>query len=408
MNALTPAARASIVCAALAALAGCGAASQHSFSPSLGMRSARNPLPAHRPTASYRVVYNFDGSAGANPIGGLTVVKGLLYGTADAGGSNCLSYGGCGTVFSLTTAGVEHTLYNFRGSGDGANPWAGLTVMRGLLYGTTADSFYVSGSGTVFSITPSGTEHTLHVFEGSSDAGSPEVNMVVLNGALYGTTFYGGTDHVGAIFRITAGGRERVVYSFKYGGRDGTNPEGDLTVLNGKMYGTTYYGGTTGDGTVFSITPAGGERVLYSFQGGSDGSHPQAGLTVLNGTLYGTTYVGGTHGHGTVFSVTTAGSEHVLYSFRSRNDGLYPTADMVVLNGVLYGTTDNGGGYGYGYGTVFSITPAGKERVLHAFQGPPNDGQLVLGSLTVLHGTLYGTTDIGGTNDAGTVFALTP
>jgi len=388
-------------------LAGCGSASPQSFNPSSRIGAVGKPFVAYGPTSSYRVVYSFDGSGGVNPAAGLTALKGVLYGTADAGGSFCLSYGGCGTVFSLTTAGEETTLYSFHGNGDGANPQAGLTERKGVLFGTTADSFYVSGNGTIFSITPSGTERTLHVFEGSGDAALPQANMTVLNGVLYGTTFYGG-EGVGAIFSITAGGKEKVVYSFKYNGGDGTNPQGNLTVLNGKLYGTTYYGGTTDNGTLFSITSAGKEHVLYSFAGGSDGSHPQAGLTLLNGTLYGTTYVGGTNGHGTVFSVTTAGSEHVLYRFRSRSDGQYPTANLVVLNNVLYGTTDNGGGYGYGYGTVFSITTAGKERVLHAFQGPPNDGQLVLGGLVVLHGTLYGTTDVGGTNNEGIVFALTP
>ncbi|MGB8908740.1 MAG: choice-of-anchor tandem repeat GloVer-containing protein [Candidatus Cybelea sp.] len=92
-------------------------------------------------------------------------------------------------------------------------------------------------------------------------------------------------------------------------------------------------------------------------------------------------------GNGTIFSITPSGTERTLHVFEGAGDG-------------ARGTTGNG--------TVFSITPAGKERMLHAFQGAPNDGQLVLGGLTVLNGTLYGTTDAGGANGTGTVFALTP
>jgi uncharacterized repeat protein (TIGR03803 family) len=402
--------RASLICATVTTLGGCGAVSQQALNPGLGQHYAAKSL-ARRPTASYSVLYNFDGSGGSNPAAGLTAVKGVLYGTADTGGSGCPSSGGCGTIFSVTAAGIESVLYSFHGVGDGANPQAGLTELKGVLYGTTAGIIDSSGGGTIFSITPSGKERTLHVFEGSGDGALPQANLTALNGVLYGTTFYGGTiggSGVGTVFSITAGGKERVLYSFPEIGKNGSNPQGSLTAFHGTLYGTTYYGGTTGNGTVFSITTAGKERVIYSFKGGSGGSHPEAGLTALNGTFYGTTSFGGTSGHGTVFSVTTAGKAHVLYSFRGRTDGRYPTANLLVLNNVLYGTTNNGGGYGYGYGTVFSVTIAGKERVLHAFQGPPNDGQLVLGGVTALHGALYGTTDAGGTNGAGIVFALAP
>src|SRR5271165_2453754 len=95
-----------------------------------------------------------------------------------------------------------------------------------------------------------------------------------------------------------------VIYSFQ-NGSDGAYPYAGLTALNGDLYGTTYGGGaTSGWGTVFKVSTSGAEQVLYQFQAGNDGAHPYDGLVALNGTFYGTTAQGGTSGSGTVFSIT--------------------------------------------------------------------------------------------------------
>jgi uncharacterized repeat protein (TIGR03803 family) len=117
-------------------------------------------------------------------------------------------------------------------------------------------------------------------------------------------------------------GKEKVVYSFGNGSGDGTLPGGNLINVNGTLYGTTFYGGADSAGTVFKITTSGTEKLLYSFKGGpNDGAYPAAGLINVNGTLYGTTSLGGAstcigYGCGTVFAITTSGKEAVLYSFK--------------------------------------------------------------------------------------------
>jgi len=167
---------------------------------------------------------------------------------------------------------------------------------------------------------------------------------------------------------------------YKFAGRpaDGGYPQGDLIDVNGTLYGTTAFGGSSSGcgsiitcGTVFSVTTAGKEKVLYSFTGGSDGATPLAGLINVNGTLYGTTAFGGGSvfcdggiGCGTIFSVTTTGAEQVLHTFAGGSaDGANPLADLIDVKGTLYGTTECGGpkcgqsGSLHGCGTVFALTP---------------------------------------------------
>ena len=153
-------------------------------------------------------------------------------------------------------------------------------------------------------------------------------------------------------------------------------------------------------------------QLVYSFAGGSDGSGPYAGLINEHGTLYGTTVGGGADGYGTVFSVTMTGEEKVLHPFSgSPADGAAPYGGLIDVNGTLYGTTFYGGAHGYGTyypaGTVFSVTTTGNEKLLHSFgygyvyeYGPYAD-------LIDVKGTLYGTTYDGGVYYGGTIFSVT-
>jgi uncharacterized repeat protein (TIGR03803 family) len=188
----------------------------------------------------------------------------------------------------------------------------------------------------------------------------------------------------------------------------------------GNLYGTTYWGGTAGLGTVFKVAPDGTETVLYNFQGIPDGANPQGGVIWHSGVLYGTTYQGGTANFGTVFKLTKSGQETVLHSFTGKQrDGEYPTTALIRdTAGNLYGTTEAGGGTANlqychvladGCGIVFKLTASGQETVLHSFTGYPNDGSYPLGDLIRdSAGNFYGTTFVGGLNEAGTVFKLTP
>lgn len=210
-----------------------------------------------------------------------------------------------------------------------------------------------------------------------------------------------------------AGSKYKSLFSFDIS--DGMSPNfGSLIDIGGELYGTTAAGGaydqaSGGGGTVFSLTSSGKESVLHSFGSGTDGVTPySASLVKIQSKLYGTTVSGGAHGFGTVFSITKSGNEKVLYSFKGGTDGAYPYAGLIGVDGVLYGTTFCGGVYYQSScsGTVFSVTTRGKERVIHSF-GNGSDGAKPQAPLLYANGTFFGTTDNGGSVGEGTVFSVT-
>ncbi len=205
-----------------------------------------------------QVLHSFKGTDGAAPKAGLIDVRGTLYGTTFYGGKHRR-----GTVFSITTGGSEKVLHSFGKGTDGSYPTAGLVDVGGTLYGTTTEGG-AYGRGTVFSITASGTEKVLHSFGNGTDGRDPVASLLEVNGTLYGTTNLGGTGNqctthgvgCGTIFSITPDGTERLLHSFGTGtGAGGFYPSAGLTYLNGALYGTTAAGGTYDYGTVFALTP---------------------------------------------------------------------------------------------------------------------------------------------------------
>jgi uncharacterized repeat protein (TIGR03803 family) len=373
-------------------------------------------------TSQYRVLYNFNGTDGRRPLGSLIALNGVLFGTTSEGGTHGSSSTKNGVVFSITIAGKERVVHDFGPMiHDGNYPMAGLLDVSGVLYGTTGIGNPENG-GTAFRVTTDGKELVLYNF-GDTGAGGyqPSTSLINVNGALYGTTTQGGKSSVGTLFSMTTDGQIKTLHEFGDPYKsDGQYPAGRLLNLNGTLYGTTYQGGIywrgnhcgsapcPGDGTVFKVD-GNTVRVLHSFGNGSDGLDPTAGLIAVNGTLYGTTSEGGQNiDCGTVFSVTPAGSERVLHDFGvTSGDGCGPAAALIVVRGTLYGTTAYGGADNKG-GTIFSIALTGAdERVLHSF-GAASDGKNPVAALYNLNGTLYGTTDIGGTRNDGTVFAFKP
>ena len=197
-------------------------------------------------TGKETVLHRFHGFDGARPYASLINVNGTLYGTTYGGGTN-----GEGSVFSITTTGTEKVLYSFGGGSDGKNPAARFINVNGSLYGTTywgGSGSCTGGCGTVFSITTSGIEKLLHTFGGGSDGSHPVAGLTNVKGTLYGTTLYGGSNgcinsqSCGTVFSITTTGKEKVLYSFA-GGTDGAAPAGQLINVNGTLFGTTYSGG---------------------------------------------------------------------------------------------------------------------------------------------------------------------
>ena len=192
--------------------------------------------------------------------------------------------------------------------------------------------------------------------------GANPIGGVVLgtNGNLYGTTEYGGAYNQGTVFQLTPSGTEIILWNFG-NGMDGANPTAGVVLdMNGNLYGTTANGGVYGDGTVFELTPSWTETILHSFDNNDiDGIHPYAGLVLDKaGNLYGTTVSGGgsSGAAGIVFEMTPSGTETILYTFGGSPDGSFPWGGVVFdTSGNLYGTTLSGGHNGVG--TVFKLTP---------------------------------------------------
>jgi uncharacterized repeat protein (TIGR03803 family) len=247
------------------------------------------------------------------------------------------------------------------------------------------------------------------------------------SGNLYGTTFYGGAEGNGMVFELSPGSGgwvETVLYSFTGNGPSPFFPNSSLIFdTAGNLYGTTFFGGAFGAGTVYELSPTTGgnwiERTLHSFgPNGGDGTYPHAHLMMdSSGNLYGTTGSGGAAGDGTVYELSPATgggwTEKVLHSFRGA-DGQNPFSSLILDgSGNLYGTTASGGGSSActdGCGTVFELIPSGGKwtvKLLRSFNN--TDGANPYGTLIFdSNGNLYGTASQGGPGNTGNVFELTP
>jgi uncharacterized repeat protein (TIGR03803 family) len=248
-----------------------------------------------------------------------------------------------------------------------------------------------------------------------TDGANPEAGLVqAANGNFYGTTEGGGANFDGTVFAITPTGTLTTLYSFCSQSKctDGYYPYAGLVqAASGDLYGTTYAGGANLGGTIFKITPTGTLTTLYNFCSQSkctDGNVSQTGLILgTNGALYGTTYAGGDSNFGTVFKLAPNGALTTLHSFCSQSnctDGRIPAAGLVqATDGNFYGTTY--GGVVNNYGTIFKITPGGTLTTLYRFQ-PTVGGDPVAALFQATNGDLYGTTQQFGANNWGTVFSL--
>jgi uncharacterized repeat protein (TIGR03803 family) len=360
---------------------------------------------AQAQTYTESVLYNFKGGKkdGSSPQSVLIEDSaGNLYGTTASGGAS-----GFGTVFKLSATGVETVLHAFAGGSDGATPEGGLVGdSSGNLYGTT-NKGGTDGFGTIYEISSTGVESILHTFAGGTDGEFPNGTLARDGvGDLYGTTTAGGIDSEGTVFELPAKSAETILHAFT-GKKDGAAPQGGVIYVSGTLYGTTSVGTKSPDGQVFGLGVNGTYGTLVKFNG-TDGQLPSAGLLAdASSNLYGDTEAGGADGAGVVFKINASGKEKVLYSFTGGADGKTPDSTLIEnARSVLYGTTINGGAGSFG--VVFAVTPKGVESVLHAFTGGKTDGAYPQAGLySDAAGDLFGTTTSGGTAGAGTVFELT-
>jgi len=398
------------------------------------------------------VLFPFNGTTdGYSPVAGVVFGKGkILYGTTTYGGTvNAACPAGCGVVFSLKLSkGVwkEKAIYNFQGGSDGAFPYGTLAVDKsGNLYGTTleggAHNGGIGGAGTVYRVTPAGGETVLYSFAAYVNDGDGPFAGVVLDkeGNIYGTTISGGTSSncsggCGTAFELAQGTwAETILYNFPGGTTGGCSSRTPLLFdKKGNLYGTNQACGPNGGGAAFELEAADSwnYQILHAFSdasGSTDGDEPWGNLAFdKKGNLYGTTTAGGTIGSGTVYKLTppsknqTNWTEQVIYNFGSVTDDALIPAGGVTINtktGNLYGTSMLGGTGGAG--TVFELTPPSAtetewtEQVLHSFSGFTTDGDNPDYSPITLDsaGDLYGTTIAGGSSTNagyGTVFEVIP
>jgi uncharacterized repeat protein (TIGR03803 family) len=330
---------------------------------------------------------------------------------------------------------------------DGNNPQSGLLIdISSNLYGSTSEGGRYN-HGAVYQLSLNATktawdETVLHDFcpPGPTcvDGAAPYGRLVTDgSGNLYGTTSSGGAHGHGIVFKLAPDATKTtwtltVLYSFgSNGSSDADGPYAGVVmdISSGRLYGTTYYGGVYGAGTVFVLTPNPSgwtEKVLYSFgsAGRGDASGPYYAALILgqSGNLYGTTVGGGLYGAGTVFELTppsatkAAWTETVLYNFCSQSkcaDGSVPQASLFLddVSGKLYGTAYRGGAHNAG--VVFELASnttgtAWKQTVLWSFGGTGDGAEPWAEVIMDGSGRLYGTTFTGGVQNGGTIFELTP
>jgi uncharacterized repeat protein (TIGR03803 family) len=222
----------------------------------------------------------------------------------------------------------------------------------------------------------------------------------------YGTTQNGGASGLGGVFSVpVSGGTPTLLCSFS-GSSNGANPGGSLTLSGSTLYGTTQDGAAFSLGGVFSVPVSGGTpKLVGNFSGTANGEFPASDLTLIGSTLYGTTESGGANGDGGVFSIpVSGGTPTLLASFSGSANGANPAGSLTLVGSTFYGTTKAGGANGLG--GVFSVpVSGGTPTLLASFSGSVN-GSVPLGSLTLIGGTLYGTTSSGGANGDGVVFSV--
>lgn len=353
----------------------------------------------------FRVLQEFTGGDGAQPLADLVLSSGVLYGTTSSGGRD-----DGGTVFRVHTEGTSFSVLKEVYTGapeDGAAPNGGLVLSNGVLYGTTRGGG-TDGGGTLFKLSTNGTDYAVIKAFGAilGDAVRPQVALTRSGVQLYGTTTGGGEFGFGTVFRCnTDGTGYEVLKHFAGAPHDGAGPHGDLILTNGVLYGVTWTGGGSNAGTVFKLNADGtSDRILKEFNR-SEGGHSVEGLTLSDGVLYGSTRSGGGSNAGALFRLNTDGTGHqVLKEFRG-DDGANPIGSLAVSAGVLYGATYYGGGSGRG--TVFRVNTDGSNfAVLKQFTGSPSSVALPIAGVIVLEGVIYGTTGGLGGRESGTLFRM--
>jgi uncharacterized repeat protein (TIGR03803 family) len=387
--------RSALVSVVAAMLAGCGVSQ-----PPIGTPGAM-PQSRTMNAAAYTVLHAFRDKADGYAPQSLVAANGQLYGLTFFGGhanaQRCRS--GCGVLFSMALDGSAYKLlHRFTGGSDGAGPFW-IFADGGNLYGVTyqggrgtCKTQWFTGCGTAFHIGLDGSGYSvLHRFQSTETNGSFPCGIAAFNGKLYGTTFAGGKHNHGTVFQMAASGADfSIVHSFTANG-DGASPNPELTVVKGTLFGTTMHGGTVGydDGTIFSVSAQSLYKNVYNAISGM----PYAGFIAARDRLFGTTITGGLpdcpQGCGTVYRFApNTDTFKSLRKFSGPPDAVAPQGNLVISSGMFYGVATEGGAYGDG--ALFRISPLGSDyEIVYSFRGKRENGSL--GIIALVGRYVYGT-----------------
>jgi uncharacterized repeat protein (TIGR03803 family) len=383
----------------------------------------------------FKVLHAFAGGTdGWSPNSILTLNQaGDIFGTTYNGGGTECGSSGCGVAFEFAPLNGHwrESLYNFSATLNGAqpDPYAALAVdPRSNVYGAT----YLGGDptcncGFIFELTrgPAGwTETTLHTFTGYPNEDGANISSGLFfdaAGNLYGSTFNGGATNEGTVFELTPGPGGTWNYStiHQFGGYgDGISPYGPVTIDSaGNIYGTTQDGGTYGSGAVYKVSPSDGawtESVLYNFTLDS-GQYPEpSGVAVgANGNLYGVTLFGGEYSVGTIYELQPAihgfWNRTILYTFTGGADGALPQGGLTIgSTGALYGSSYEGGSYGYGNVFEFQLTNGKWRESILHAFANGSDGERPAFGVTLDRSGNLYGSAYGGIHGDGVIFEITP
>jgi uncharacterized repeat protein (TIGR03803 family) len=368
----------------------------------------------NRDGTGFQKLLDFDGvNRGSAPRGSLVLSGSVLYGMTYSGGTH--NYG---VIFRINTDGSGfQKLVDFDGTSKGSYPRGSLTVSGSILYGTTYNGG-ANGYGVLFKINSDGTGfQKLLDFGVSILAAYPTGTLAISGNTLYGMTVYAGTNAKGCVFKVSTDGTGFTrIYNFD-GTNSGANPNGSLTISGSILYGMTTFGGANNLGCIFRLNTNGSNFTkLLDFNGTVNGARPYGSLFISGTTLYGMTTYGGTNDKGCVFSIKTDGTEYwKKWNLGDSiwggydNNGNYPKGSLILIDNELIGMT-SGGGF-KNAGTIFRVydysirASDGVYRKLRDCY-PALQGTHLTGDFVTDGTVLYGTAWDGGANNKGAIFKI--
>ena len=369
------------------------------------LAAAAPPAQAQSVNTLFNFQSNSNNSEPSEPQGNMAQGRdGNFYGISSSGDGCCQ-----GVFYKIDSTGVMTALASMPDF-QGTNCNGVVLATDGNFYGTCYSD--PTNNGTLIRLTPVGAITVLHTFLGTTTDGCHPLAAPIqgTDGSLYGTTGFCGANGYGTVYKFSPSGTYTQLYSFQGPPNDTAEPLGLVEGTDGNLWGMGS-GWIISNGAVFKVSAAGKETLVYAFKGGpADGQNPLTSLIQgADGNYYGTTEFGGTSNLGTVFKLTPAGVETVLYNFPNQSDGAYPRLPLTQgLDGLLYGITTDCAGGGCAQAALFDISTAGAYKNLYLYPvGVPNSIQPFAPLLLSTNGTLYSTTFQGGVASSGTFYDVT-